>query len=57
MDLKRWNVFRHLDPAFVADVDRAYLVGIDSYHDEARASGKLIMPIFRSLKQPRLILT
>ena len=27
MDLKKWEIFRKLDPIFAADVRRAYLTG------------------------------
>ena len=30
MELQKWKMFKYLDPNFLADVKRAYLVGITS---------------------------
>ena len=35
MELSKWEIFQHLDPAFAADVKRAYLVGISSFENDS----------------------
>ena len=36
MELQRWKIFQYLDPAFTADIKRAYMVGIKSYFGQKR---------------------
>ena len=42
---KRWKIFQYLDPAFTADIKRAYMVGIKPYYgqkEKDNTSGMLI---------------